>query len=138
MNTQFDDTSDTGFGLVEVLVAMALLMVVALSMLPVIIGALRASATNISVATASQIASDQMDYARTLPATCLALQNFADYPHGNLLSDPRDITLRIERQSGTCPATFPGTISLTANVVLDSTGQVLATSETLVYVTAAS
>ena len=136
-STHTDD--DAGFGLVEVMVAMALLVIVALSMLPVMVMALRASSTNISVTTASQLASDQMDWTRALDPTCLAMQGFVASTVGIYESDPRGTELLIDNQlTSACPTTYPGTVSLRSTIKVRDTGQVLATTESLIFLSKAS
>ena len=131
---------DRGFGLVEVIVAMALLMVVALSMLPVFISALNLSKENVSLTTATQLVSEQMDLARGLAATCAAVHGFDSQVLGRQVEDPRGVVLVISMDTeDSCPTSYPSAFRLTVTVTeLGKPGDVLAEAETRVMISSAS
>lgn len=129
-----------GFGIAEVLVAVMLLMVVALSMLPVVIAGLRASGTNVSVATATQLVSEQMDLARNISPTCAAVQTFAAETGGLLWTDPRGVVLEIHREAPTtCPApsSYPAAYRLNTWVTKVGETDKLAEAETRIFIKSA-
>ena len=66
------DVRDDGFSIVEVMVAMVLLAIMALSFLPLVTRATTAAATSSSVATASRLVSEQMEIVRAAPVTVCA------------------------------------------------------------------
>ena len=125
-----------GFGLVEVIVAMALLMVVALAMLPVFVAALNLSKGNVAVATATQVVSEQMDLAHNLPASCVAVQTFRDEVLGRLVEDPRGVVLVITMDTDPgCPTSYPSAYRLTVSVAeLGKPSDVIATAETRIMI----
>jgi prepilin-type N-terminal cleavage/methylation domain-containing protein len=131
------DRPDEGFGLVEILVAMGLLSVIALSMLPIFISTLRLSSNNVSLTTATQLVSEQMDVARALAPTCSAVQAYAGETVGMFIEDPKGNVLQIHRSApATCPVSYPAAFAFTAWVtrVDDTTNTVIATSETRIYI----
>jgi type II secretory pathway pseudopilin PulG len=133
-----DDAStprESGFGIVEVLVAMALLLIVAVSMLPVFISSLKLSADNVSLTTATQLVSEQMDLARALAPTCDAVQEFADEVLGRLVEDPRGTVLEITMDAAdTCPTSYPSAFKLTVTVTEQGSSTVIAEAETRVMI----
>jgi type II secretory pathway pseudopilin PulG len=137
INSTLKRRDDEGFGMAEILVSVALLLVVAVSMLPVIISSLQASATNVSITTATQTVSEQMDLARDLSPTCLAIQGFANEATGLYVYDPRHVViLEVHRSApATCPGTYPTAFALTAWVTEKGKTEVLAKAETRIYIT---
>ena len=130
---------DAGFGLVEVIIAMALLMVVALAMLPVFISTLNLSKENVSVTTATQLVSEQMDLARAIPATCDAVHQFAAETLGRLVEDPRGVVLQITMDTPVnCPATYPAAFRLTVTVAEQGTTNIIAQAETRILIKSTS
>lgn len=132
------DRAHDGFGLVEVIVAMALLMVVAVAMLPVFINTLFLSKENVSVTTATQLVSEQMDLARALSPTCVAVQDFAEETLGRLVPDPRGVVLEITMDTpSTCPlaGSYPAAFILTVTVAEQGTTDIIAEAETRILIT---
>lgn len=131
-------TRDRGFGLVEVIVAMALLLIIALSMLPVFINALNLSKANVSVTTATQLVSEQMDQARSIPSSCLAVQTFRDESLGRTVPDPRGVVLVVTMSTDPgCPpaSSYPTTYRLTVTVKEQGGTVILAQAETQILIT---
>lgn len=126
-------TGDSGMGLVEIVIAMFLLALLATAALPVLIGALRLSAGNSSVTTATQLVEEQLAGARAQTATCGGLTAFAASTVPSV-TDGTGAVLQPVRTI-TCPAAYPGTARFVATVTRGST--VVATATTLVYVSAA-
>jgi prepilin-type N-terminal cleavage/methylation domain-containing protein len=127
-------TTDEGFGLIEIVVAMLILVVLSLSALPLLIGGMRLTAYDSSVTTATGMVSEQMTLARAQTATCAALTTFAAATvpavtdgAGRVLTAARSVT---------CPATYPGTVRFTVAVTAGTTTAV-ATATTLIYVSGA-
>lgn len=115
-----------------------LLMIVALSMLPVVITGLQASGTNVSAATASQLVSEQMDLARNIAPTCAAVKTFADETVGLLWTDPRGVVLEIHREAPTtCPVTYPAAYRLNTWVTKVGETNILAEAETRIFIESA-
>ena len=129
------DAEGAGFGLVEVIVSMALLMVIALAMLPVFINTLYLSDESVSITTASQLVSEQMDSVRAIPQTCAAMHDFEDQVLGRIDEDPRGLRLVIKIDvPDTCPVSYPSAFRLTVSVEKESGGDTIASAETNVVI----
>ncbi|MCU1418119.1 MAG: uncharacterized protein JWP32_2293 [Schumannella sp.] len=127
---------DSGFGLVEVVVSMFILAIIAMAFLPVLIQGMRSSVTNATAATAGQLVSQQMDEARALPATCVALSAFDDAAVPTT-TDARGTVFHPHRTVGACPTTYPGVVQLRVWITEGAGTAVTAEAKTLVYVSSA-
>jgi len=74
MMTRDDDASADGFSLIEVIVAMFLLAVLAMVLLPSVMGMVNVSAGNSLLATANQGVNQMLERARSAGGTCAALK----------------------------------------------------------------
>jgi type II secretory pathway pseudopilin PulG len=131
---------DSGFGMIEIVVSMFLVALIAVAMLPVLIGSMRLTATNIVVTRATQIVGAQLDLARKqaeLAPTCAAIRGLAISTPVNVI-DPNGQALRYTRAVGACPSTYPGTVSLSVTVALSGTGTAMSTAKTLIAVSSAN
>lgn len=136
---RLDDDAARGLGLIEVVVAMMLLALIAVSVLPVMINSLKLSATNVSLTTATQLVNEQMDSARGLASTCAAVQNFAADQLGLRVTDPKGRVLVIHRETvASCPAGYPSALIFKAWITTETGSQRLAEAETRIYVASAS
>ncbi|MGN8551664.1 UNVERIFIED_CONTAM: prepilin-type N-terminal cleavage/methylation domain-containing protein [Microbacterium sp. SLM126] len=118
-------SEDDGFSLVEVLMAMFLLAVLALTVLPLIIGATRVSVANRDLVAATTFANAQLAPMKaafpndpTTPTSCAALR--AAYAL-TAVPDPAGTGLTADVTIGTCPAAYPGTVTVTVTVNEDGT-----------------
>jgi prepilin-type N-terminal cleavage/methylation domain-containing protein len=111
---------ETGFSLVELIIAMFVLAVVSLAVLPLLVGTARARVENRGLLTATAFANDrlaelQADYPATPgddSTSCAALRALQANPPA---VDPA--TGLVARLSvGTCPATFPASVPVTVTV----------------------
>jgi prepilin-type N-terminal cleavage/methylation domain-containing protein len=130
-------SDDSGFGLVEILVSMFILSIISLAMLPIFINTLQLSSRNVSLTTATQLVSEQMDVARALAPTCVAIQTYATETNGMFVEDPRGNILQIHRQApATCPSAYPAGFAFTSWVTLqgDVTATPIASGETRIYI----
>lgn len=117
---------EDGFSVVEVVIAMFLLAVLALAVLPLVIGATRVSVSNRDLVGATAFANAQLAPIRAAfpndpvsPTTCSSLRSRA----ATDVTDPAGTGLEADIVVGTCPATYPGTVSVTVTV-RDSAGEV--------------
>jgi prepilin-type N-terminal cleavage/methylation domain-containing protein len=117
---------EDGFSVVEVIIAMFLLAVLALAVLPLVIGATQVSVSNRDLVGATAFANAQLAPIRAAfpndpvsPTTCSSLRSRA----ATDVTDPAGTGLEADIVVGTCPATSPGTGSVTVTV-RDSTGEV--------------
>lgn len=129
--------SESGIGIIEVLVAMLMLALLAVAFLPVLITGLKLSAANSSSGTATQLVSSQLALARAQSPTCAALLSFAG-GSGTSVVDGNGKTLVPTRTLGSCPSSYPGTVTFTASVAASGTTTTIATATTLIYVGANS
>ena len=122
--------NDDGFGIAEVLVAMFLLGLIAVAVIPILVQGLRASLSNAAVASATQLANQQLEEVRGLTA-CSAVTS------ADTTSTMQNVPLRATRTIGTtCPATgYPITVKVSVSVTRTDTNIVLTTASTLVFVT---
>ena len=133
-----DDAPVDGFGLVEVIVAMALLMVVAIAMLPIIVSSMYISKSNVSLATATQVVAEKFDEARFLPPTCAAMHDFDAQTLETLSPDPQGVVLEVDVDTPTAcplPGAYPAAFRLTVTVTDQETGLVIAQAESRVLIT---
>lgn len=135
--------SDTGFSLVEVLVAMFVLAGLALTLAPALVAALKQNAQNQIVASATHQLSSQMDQARLQTPTCQSLQLFvaqavADAPGGQTGPSGSQLQIHTNQTLGACPSQYPGTVRLTITVTRTDTSAVVVTNTGLIYLASAS
>jgi prepilin-type N-terminal cleavage/methylation domain-containing protein len=130
-------SNDEGFTLIEVLIAMLLLAILALALLPSLIGILKPSVRNVNVATATQIVNRNLVDARTIGTTCAALQSYGAAVVATV-TDTRNVTFSTTRSVTACPASYPGTVKVTVSVMSTNSLQAVATGSTLVIVRSAS
>lgn len=108
--------SDAGIGLVEIVISMFLLALLAVSFLPLLVDALRASVRNSSVATANSLMSEQLDSASAVGRTCDALVAWAAASVPTL-TDERGTVYTPDRVVIGCPAAaYPATARVTVSV----------------------
>ena len=127
-----DPTSDEGFGLVEVVVAMLLLATLAIAILPLLIQGLKVSAANTTQATAVQLVNDRLQAAQAVSPDCDAVAAIAGTKN---LVDGRNVTIRATTTVAACPlGPFVGTVKVRSVATRIDTGATLAAADTLVYV----
>lgn len=115
---QKDD--DTGFSLVELVIAMFVLAVLALAVLPLIVGTTRVSVENRGTLAATAFADDQLAKVQAAyPATpgydstsCAALRALQSGPPAADAASGYQAQLTV----GACPAAFPASVPVTVTV----------------------
>lgn len=139
MQTPFRPSrDDSGFTLIEVLVSMLLLTIIALALIPAFVSQLRATSVNTTIASASQLAGQQIDDAQSRAATCAALQAYQSETVAPVI-DARGVTLQAHRTvTLPCPGSYPTTIQVKVTVTTTTSATVLASVTTLVLVKSAS
>ncbi|MFB8147404.1 prepilin-type N-terminal cleavage/methylation domain-containing protein [Microbacterium sp. NPDC056003] len=108
-----------GFSLVEVIIAMFLLMVLALAVLPLIIGATNTSVVNRDLVAATTFANAQLAPIKAsfpndplTPTSCATLGARA----ATDVVDTAGTGLQADLTIGTCPAAYPGIVLVTVAV----------------------
>lgn len=126
---------ERGFGMVEIVVAMFIFMLVALSFLPFLIQSLKVSVLNTTTTTAAQIVNDQLDAAldmQRVSPSCDALTAFTATSLPSI-TDPRGVVLKPHRSTfTTCPAAYPATVKVTVWVET-AAGENVGSSSVLIY-----
>lgn len=126
--------TDDGFTLIEVVVAMFILGIVALGLIPGLVGSLKVSAENSNIATASQLVNQQIDAARVGTPTCASLTTYKNQVLPPVV-DRRGVSFQPTRSLLSCTAGAPGVAKVSVSVTLTGSPKVLATATTYVYVT---
>ena len=121
---------ERGFGLIEIVVAMFLLAIVTLAVLPLLVQGLKLSASNATVAAASQLANQQVELLRS-KSLC------GDIAPATTTATAQGVVLQISRTVGTtCPLLgYPITVPVSVSVTRTDTSVVVATVNTLIFVT---
>lgn len=121
---------DRGFGIIEIIVSMFILGLLAAAFLPLLIQGLKLSAANATLATATQLANDQIELARSA-TKCTELVATT-----TTMVDPRNVPLHVVRTVGSCApvAENPVSVPVAVTVTRTDTGDVLATAHTLVFI----
>ncbi|WP_167138257.1 prepilin-type N-terminal cleavage/methylation domain-containing protein [Diaminobutyricimonas sp. TR449] len=130
------DPKEAGFGLIEIMVSMFLLALLAVAFLPLLVESMRSSVVNATAATASQIASAQLDEARALQPYCDVLSGMPTTPAAVI--DARGTSYQAIRTIGVCPGSYPGVIQISVAVTPSTEVAPIVTSTTRVYVEAAT
>ncbi len=121
---------ERGFGLIEIVVAMFLLAIVTLAVLPLLVQGLKLSASNSTVAAATQLANQQVELLRS-KSLC------GDIVPATTTATAQGVPLLISRSIGTtCPVSgYPVTVPVSVSVTRTDTNVVVATVKTLIFVT---
>jgi type II secretory pathway pseudopilin PulG len=115
------DADAAGFSLIEIIIAMFLLMVIALALLPALIGATRVSVVNRSLVEATAFANAQLAPIRAAfpdnsssPTSCGTLTA----KNGSVNPDQPSPKTRLFAKIvvGACPSAYPGTVAVTVIV----------------------
>jgi len=99
---------DEGVGIVEVLIAMAIFGLIMASTAPLFLSAVKSQAKSANVASASQIANQQLERARSAATSCAALKShLATSSAGAERTDSRGLHFAVSETNPstiTCPA----------------------------------
>ena len=120
------ESTNAGFGVIEVIISMFLLSLMAMAFLPVLVQSLQVSRVNASVAMATQLLSADLDRARQSNPSCAARPGPVPRSEGDFI---------VTGIWGTCVENFPQTLSYTSTVTEVATDEVLAEAVTLILVT---
>lgn len=112
------EPDETGFSLVEVVIAMFLFLVIATALLPLTVSAVTLSAGNRDLTAANSLASSRLaDLRGTFDdnsdtSSCAAVRATKNVDQ----ADSASTGLVSDLDVGTCPATYPGTVLATVTV----------------------
>ena len=130
---------EDGFGLIEIVISMFLLGLMAVAFLPLLITSLQTTVLNSTIATATQLVEQQLEWARLEVDTCAALK--IDYKDVMLpaVTDARGTSYqptRIVEDCSTLLTDYPTTARVEVTVAIVGTAQPPVTATTLVYLRA--
>ena len=131
------ESDDAGIGLVEIIISMFLLALLATAFLPILVQGLTTSVRTTTIATASQLAGEQLDKLRELGTTCSEVSVFDDVVQA-ATTDERGTVYQPNRQVSACPLLYPGVVSVRVWVTRSGVSQPLAEATTLFYVKTAA
>jgi len=123
--------SDTGFTLLEPVIAMFILMIVAVGVLPILTQSLTQSANNAELVTATSFANQAIEDERA-HSSCAELT-----PVDQSVTVRPNMVLRTVRTVEPCPAHYPATVKVSVTVTNATTGRVDVSVSTLVLVKSA-
>ena len=135
--TKHTESDDAGIGLIEIIISMFLLALLATAFLPILVQGLTTSVRTTTIATASQLAGEQLDKLRELGTTCSQVSVFDDVVQA-ATTDERGTVYQPNRQVSACPLLYPGVVSVRVWVTRTSVIQPLADATTLFYVKTAA
>lgn len=130
---------ETGFGIIEVVVSMFLLSVMAMSYIPLLLNSVKDTATNTTIATATQIVNEQIEGVRAVRSlqsttpSCADVTRFLNVTPAPVV-DPRGVTLISRWSIASCPQTYPGVVRAEVSVSKLNSITPIASAITLVFV----
>jgi Tfp pilus assembly protein PilV len=105
------DVLQDGFGVIEVVISLLLLSLLSVSFIPLLVNSIKSTATNTTIATATQIVNQQIEGARAVRSptattpSCLDITNFLSVTLTSV-TDPRGVTLVPAWDLTSCPLTY--------------------------------
>ena len=131
-----EPADDRGFGMVEIVVSMFLIAIIAIAFIPVLIQGMRISVVNTSIATATQLVSQNMEQARARGTNCADLRNFTAeiVP---VVVDQRGVSFQAVRAAVACTGTsadYPKTVAFRVKVTESGSSVELASASTRLLV----
>ena len=130
---------EKGFGIIEVVVSMFLLSVMAMSYIPLLLNSVKDTATNTTIATATQIVNEQIEGARAVRSqqytapSCADVIQFLNVTPAPVV-DPRGVRLIPGWSNAVCPTTYPGVVRAEVSVTKLNMATPIASAVTLIFV----
>jgi type II secretory pathway pseudopilin PulG len=122
--------------MIEIVVSMFLIALIAVAFIPVLIQGMRISVVNTSIATATQLVTQNMEEARSRGTNCTDLKAFTDQPVSPVV-DKRGVSFQAKRDPITCTGTsadYPKTVPFRVKVTETGSTVELASAATLLLV----
>ena len=126
--------SDSGIGLIEIIISMFLISLLAIAFIPVLVSALRASELNSTVATATRLVAQAIDDARTRGAADCASAQLLNAQADTV--DAQGVTIRVVTTVpavGTCVDGSAMRVTVVAFDAADADRVPIADARTLIY-----
>ena len=133
-----DQSLETGFGLIEIVVSMFLLGLLAIAFLPLLVTSMKATVGNSTIATATQLVDQQMEQARAAGDTCADLTAFGSSTLA-VIDDSRGVRYQPSRTVAACPSAptqYPRTVSVSVSVSKVGYMEPPVSATTLIYLRA--
>ncbi len=135
--------SESGFGVIEVVVSMFLLAILSVAFMPLLINSWKDAARNTTIATATQIVNQQIEGARAVrssASTAPSCNDVTQYLQVTLppVIDPRGVTLVPQWDATTCPSSYPGVVRARVSVMRSGSSTPIASAVTLIFVKSAA
>ncbi|MBB5632942.1 type II secretory pathway pseudopilin PulG [Cryobacterium mesophilum] len=123
--------NEAGVGLIEIVISMMLLAILATALVPVLVQGLKQAASNATLATATQLANDELEHVRTW-TTCSELT-----PATVNVTDARGVVLTVATTVSSCTATpeNPASVPITVTVTRHDTGVTVTSTTTYLFIT---
>ncbi len=121
---------EEGIGLIEIIISMMLLAVLATALIPVLVQGLQQAASNATLATATQLANDELEHVRTWTAC-------SDLTAATVsTTDARGVVLTIATTVGSCSVSpeNPQSVPVTVTVTRGDTGIVVTATTTNLFI----
>jgi type II secretory pathway pseudopilin PulG len=134
--------SERGFGMVEVVISFFLLAMLALAFMPLLINTIKDTARTTTIATATQLAGQQIEAARAVHSstgstpTCANVRDFLAVTPVTVL-DPRGVELQPQWAPANCPSSYPGVVRAAVSVMQPGHASPIASAVTLIFVSSA-
>lgn len=136
-------TSESGFGVIEVLISLVLLSLLSVSFIPLLLNSIKNGAHNTTVVTSTEIVNQEIEGARAVRSptgtapSCYDLTQFLQVTLATIV-DPRGVSLQPQWDATACPSRYPGVVRTRISVM--KTGQItpVAQAVTLIYVKSAT
>ena len=135
--------SESGFGVIEVVISLFLLSILTIAYVPLLINTIKSTATNTTIATAAQIANQEIEGVRavrsptTTAPSCYDVTQFLQVTLA-IVKDPRGVTLMPQWDPTTCPSSYPGVVRARISVSRSGQSSPVAQAVTLIYVKSAT
>ena len=134
--------NERGFGIIEIVIAMFLLGLLAISFAPILVNTLKFTARNTTIATATQIVNQQIEAARAVRSSTATAPSCNDIKQFLLVTpapvvDPRGVTLHPAWDVfAACTASVaPGYVRVRVSVTQSGYTSPTASAATLIFVT---
>ena len=138
MGNTREEPCEAGFGIVEIVVSMFLLAILAMAFLPLLIQSVRASASNASMVTATQLVQNELELARNEPKTCSAIKAFGLVVPA-ATTDSRGVSYQPSRAADPCSTVltdYPRTVRFSVSVAVTGSTNLPVSATTLLYLEA--
>ncbi|GAA1207279.1 hypothetical protein [Rhodoglobus aureus] len=120
--------SDDGIGLIEIVVSMLLLAILATALVPVLLSGLKQASSSATLATATQLANDELERARSW-TRCSDLD-----PGNTSITDARAVELTMSTTVGSCSPSPENPVSVPVKVVVTRMDTNVVVTSTTTYI----